>query len=149
MIMLLICLSSLFSYGLVGGRIPQMFATGLLSLSSEPWVIVVLLVGFLFLAGTFMDSTVLILLLTAILVPVATQLGLDPIHFGIVMVLTMTLGQLTPPEGAVLYIACSIFNCTIIDFVKESWLLLGVFIVILLAALFPQLTLFLPNLIYG
>lgn len=150
MIMLLICLSALFSYGLVWDRIPQMFATGLLSLSSEPWVIMVLLVGFLFVAGTFMDSTVLILLLTSILVPVATQLGLDPIHFGIVMVLTMTLGQLTPPEGAVLYIACSIFNCTIIDFVKESWLLLlGVLIVILLVALFPQLTLFLPNLIYG
>ncbi len=150
MIMLLICLSQLFSYGLVWERIPQMLATALLGISSEPWILMVVLVGFLFIAGTFMDSTVLILLLTAILVPIASQIGFDPIHFGIVVVLTMTIGQLTPPEGAVLFICCSIFNCTIVDFIKESWLLLlAVALVILAVAVFPQLTLFLPTLIYG
>ena len=150
MIMLLICMSQLFSYGLVWERIPQMLAAALLSISAEPWILMVVLVGFLFLAGTFMDSTVLILLLTAMLVPIATQIGFDPVHFGIVVVLTMTIGQLTPPEGAVLYICCSIFNCTIVEFAKGSWLLLlSVILVILAVAIFPQLTLFLPNLMYG
>ena len=150
MIMLLICLSSLFSYGLVYERIPQMLVQAMLGISTTPWVVMMILVAFLFLAGTFMDSTVLILLLTSTLVPVAHQMGIDPVHFGIVVVLTMTLGLLTPPEGAVLFISCSIFKCTIVDFVKESWLLLlSVGIVILLVVIFPQVSLFLPNLIYG
>ena len=67
-----------------------------------------------------MDSTVLILMLTPILIPVALQLNIDLVHFGIVMVLTLTIGLLTPPEGAVLYIICTVFECRIWDFVKES-----------------------------
>src|SRR5512138_2990477 len=124
MVMLLIALSATFSYGIVWDQIPQKMAEMMLMISSTPWVIMLIIIGFLLFAGTFMDSTVLILMLTSILTPVADQLHVDLVHFGIIMVLTLTMGLLTPPEGAVLYIVCTIFKCTLWDFVKEGWLLM-------------------------
>lgn len=149
MIMLLICLSGSFGYALTWERIPQVMMEFLLAISSSPTVIMGILVLFLLLAGMFMDSTVLILLLTSMLVPVAGQMGIDPIHFGIVMVLTLTCGLLTPPVGVVMYIVCSIFDCSIARYLKESiYLFLAMAGVILAVILFPQLTLWLPSILF-
>jgi tripartite ATP-independent transporter DctM subunit len=150
MIMLLIALSATFSYGIVWDQIPQKLAEFILGISDTPWVVMLIIIGFLIFAGTFMDSTVLILMLTSILVPVAQQLNIDLVHFGIIMVLTLTLGLLTPPEGAVLYIVCTIFRCTLWDFVKEGWLLMStVVVVVVLVVFWPDLALWLPNLTFG
>ena len=150
MVMLMIALSSTFSYGIIWERLPQQLAELMVGVSSVPWIAMLLIIVFLLLAGTFMDSTVLILMLTPILVPMALQLHIDLVHFGIVMVLTLTLGLLSPPEGAVLYIICSVFQCSIWDFMKESWLLqLAIVLVVVLVIFCPQLALWLPNLIFG
>ena len=150
MVMLLIALSAIFSYGIIWERLPQQLAELMVGVSSVPWIAMLLIIVFLLLAGTFMDSTVLILMLTPILVPMALQLHIDLVHFGIVMVLTLTLGLLSPPEGAVLYIICSVFQCSIWDFMKESWLLqLAIVLVVVLVIFWPQLALWLPNLIFG
>ena len=150
MVMLLIALSATFSYGMIWERLPQQMAEFMLSISQVPWVVMLIVILLLLIAGTFMDSTVLILMLTSILIPVAQQLGIDLVHFGIVMVLTLTLGLLTPPEGAVLYIICSIFECKIWDFVREGWLfMLSILVVSILVIFFPDLVLWLPNLIFG
>ncbi|MHB8772264.1 MAG: TRAP transporter large permease [Syntrophales bacterium] len=150
MIMLLIALSATFSYGIIWEQIPQQLAELMLGISDTPWIVMLIIIGFLLFAGTFMDSTVLILMLTSILVPVAQQLNIDLVHFGIIMVLTLTLGLLTPPEGAVLYIVCTIFRCTLWDFVKEGWLLmLSVVVVAVLVVFWPDLALWLPNLTFG
>ncbi|HJX41423.1 MAG TPA: TRAP transporter large permease [Anaerolineales bacterium] len=150
MVMLLIALSAIFSYGIIWERLPQQLAELMVGVSSVPWIAMLLIIVFLLLAGTFMDSTVLILMLTPILVPVALQLHIDLVHFGIVMVLTLTLGLLSPPEGAVLYIICSVFQCSIWEFMKESWLLqLAIVLVVVLVIFWPQLALWLPNLIFG
>ena len=139
MVMLLIALSATFSYGIVWDRIPQQMAQFMLGISTVPWVVMLIIIAFLLFAGTFMDSTVLILMLTSILIPVATQLNIDLVHFGIIMVLTLTLGLLTPPEGAVLYIVCSIFKCWLWDFVKEGWLfMLSIVVVVLLVIFWPD-----------
>lgn len=149
MIMLLICLSGSFGYALTWERIPQAMMEFLLAISNSPTIIMGILVVFLLVAGMFMDSTVLILLLTSMLVPVAGQMGIDPIHFGIVMVLTLTCGLLSPPVGVVMYIVCSIFNCSIITYIKESiFLFLAMAGVILAVILFPQLTLWLPSILF-
>jgi TRAP-type C4-dicarboxylate transport system permease large subunit len=109
-----------------------------------------IVIAFLLLAGTFMDSTVLILMLTSILIPVAQSLGIDLVHFGIIVVLTLTLGLLSPPEGAVLYIICTIFECKIWDFVREGWIFfLAIVLVVILVLFFPEIALWLPNLIFG
>jgi len=150
MVMLLIALSAIFSYGIIWERLPQQLAELMVGVSSVPWIAMLLIIVFLLLAGTFMDSTVLILMLTPILVPMALQLHIDLVHFGIVMVLTLTLGLLSPPEGAVLYIICSVFQCSIWEFMKESWLLqLAIVLVVVLVIFWPQLALWLPNLIFG
>ena len=150
MIMLLIALSATFSYGIVWDQIPQKLAEFMLGISDTPWVVMLIIVGFLLFAGTFMDSTVLILMLTSILVPVAQQLNVDLVHFGIIMVLTLTLGLLTPPEGAVLYIVCTIFRCTLWDFTREGLLLMASVVVVgLLVIFWPDLALWLPNLTFG
>lgn len=150
MVMLLIALSATFSYGIVWDQIPQKMAAMMLAVSTTPWVIMLIIIGFLLFAGTFMDSTVLILMLTSILTPVADQLKIDLVHFGIIMVLTLTIGLLTPPEGAVLYIVCTIFKCSLWDFVKEGWLLmLSIVAVVILVIFWPDLALWLPNLTFG
>jgi len=150
MVMLLISLSAPFSYGIVWDQIPQKMAEFMLGISNVPWMVMLIIIVFLLIAGTAMDSTVLILMLTSILTPIAEQVHVDLVHFGIIMVLTLTLGLLTPPEGAVLYIVCTIFKCSLWDFVKEGWLfMLSVVAVVVLVIFWPDLALWLPNLTFG
>jgi len=150
MIMLVINMSAIFSYGITWENIPQTLATFLLGVSSTPWVIMLIIILFLLVAGMFMDSTVLILLLTSILAPVAGTLGIDLVHFGIVMVLTLTVGLLTPPLGVVMFVVCSIFECSVGEFVRESWLFMVLVVLVVVLVIFiPELALFLPNLMFG
>jgi tripartite ATP-independent transporter DctM subunit len=150
MVMLLIALSAPFSYGIVWDQIPQKMAEFMLGISNVPWMVMLIIIVFLLIAGTAMDSTVLILMLTSILTPIAEQVNVDLVHFGIIMVLTLTLGLLTPPEGAVLYIVCTIFKCSLWDFVKEGWLFMfSVVVVVILVIFWPDLALWLPNLTFG
>ena len=150
MVMLLIALSATFSYGIVWEQIPQRMADFILGISITPWVVMLVIITFLLVAGTAVDSTVLILMLTSILVPVAEKVNVDLVHFGIIMVLTLTLGLLTPPEGAVLYIVCTIFRCSLWDFVREGWvLMLSIVVVVVMVIFWPDLALWLPNLTFG
>jgi TRAP-type C4-dicarboxylate transport system permease large subunit len=122
----------------------------ILGISNTPWVVMLIVIGFLLFAGTAVDSTVLILMLTSILVPVAEQVHVDLVHFGIIMVLTLTLGLLTPPEGAVLYIVCTIFKCSLWEFIREGWLfMLSTVLVVILVIFWPDLALWFPNLTFG
>jgi tripartite ATP-independent transporter DctM subunit len=150
MVMLLICMSAIFSYGLTWEQMPQALAEFMLDLSNVPWVIMLIIIAFLLVAGMFMDSTVLILLLTSILIPVAKAASIDLVHFGVIMVLTLTIGLLTPPVGVVMYIVCTIFQCTITELFKESWLLFVAVVAVVIACIFfPQFVLFVPDLIFG
>lgn len=150
MIMLIIAMSGTFSFGLTWDQIPQQLATLLLGISTTPWVVLLIIMAFLIIAGMFMDSTVLIMLLTSILIPVASKVGLDLVHFGIVMVMTLTVGLLTPPVGVVMYVVSSIFECSIGDYMKESvWLFVAIAIALGLMFFFPDLVLFLPNMLFG
>jgi tripartite ATP-independent transporter DctM subunit len=150
MVMLLISLSAPFSYGIVWDQIPQKMAEFMLGISNVSWIVMLIIIVFLLIAGAAIDSTVLILMLTSILTPIAEQVNVDLVHFGIIMVLTLTLGLLSPPEGAVLYIVCTIFKCSLWDFVKEGWLfMLSVVVVVVLVIFWPDLALWLPNLTFG
>lgn len=150
MIMMLIAMSAIFSYGLTWDMIPQQMAEFMLGISTVPWVSLLIIIAFLLVAGMFMDSTVLILLLTSILIPIANEVGLDLVHFGIVMVMTLTIGLLTPPVGVVMYIVCTIFECSLQDFVKESKLLfVAVLMVVIMIIFIPDLVLFIPDMIFG
>jgi TRAP-type C4-dicarboxylate transport system permease large subunit len=96
------------------------------------------------------DSTVIILLLTSILVPIMSQVGVDLVYFGVIMVVTCAIGLLTPPVGVAMYSVCSIMECSVGEYMRESWPFLFVLLVLIaLLTFFPAVTLFIPNLIFG
>jgi len=150
MIMFLIAMSGLISYGITWEMIPQLLSQFFLGISDNPQVILSIVMIFLLFLGTMIDSTVIILLLTSMLVPVMSQIGVDLVYFGVIMVITCAIGLLTPPVGVAMYSVCSIMECSVGDFTKESWpFLVALILVILLLILFPGIVTFIPNLIFG
>ncbi len=150
MIMFLIALSGLISYGITWEMIPQLLSQFLLGISESQYIITSIILLFLLFLGMVIDSTVIILLLTSILVPVMKQIGVDLVYFGVVMVITCAIGLLTPPVGVAMYSVCSIMECSVGEYMKESWpFLLALVLLIVLMVFFPQVVLFIPNLIFG
>jgi tripartite ATP-independent transporter DctM subunit len=150
-VMFIIALSAIFSYGIVWERIPEEIAEFLLGVSgSNPYVLLTIIVIFLIIAGMFVDGAVLILMLTPIFLPIALKAGFDPVHFGLIFVLTITMGNMTPPVGAAMYAGCTILDCSIQDYMKESLsFFVGTIVTILILIIFPEITLYLPNLMFG
>ena len=150
MIMFLIALSSLISYGITWEMIPQLLSKFLLTLSENKNIITALVLLFLLFLGMVVDSTVIILLLTSILIPIMSQIGVDLVYFGVIMVVTCAVGLLTPPVGVSMYSVCSILECSVGDYVKESWpFFLALVILIVFLVFFPSVVLVIPNLIFG
>ncbi|MFA6844191.1 MAG: TRAP transporter large permease, partial [Sphaerochaetaceae bacterium] len=112
-IILIIAFSGIFSYALTYGNVPRILSQFLLGITTNPQLMVLLMLGFLFLTGMLVDSNVNILLLTPIFLPVVQQMGIDPVHFGICMMTIVTMGCMTPPVGTAIYIVCGIHNCSI------------------------------------
>ena len=150
MIMLIIICSSIFGYVIIVNRAPQSIAIFLAQITSNPQLMLLIIIFFLVVAGMFMEPTVNTLLLTPIFLPIAKSLGIDPVHFGLVMMTTITLGSMTPPVGVVLYTVCSILECPTDEYIKESIpFVLSVIALLVLMAFFPKIVLFLPDLVFG
>ncbi len=149
-IMFIIAMSGIFGYGLAYDRIGDLFSGFMLGLSSSQTIVLFLVIGALLVAGMIIESVVIILLFTSVLLPMVTQLGVDPVHFGLIMMLMVTLGLVTPPVGVSMYTVCSITDTPIEKYVKESIpFIVAILIVDILIILFPQIALFLPDLIFG
>jgi len=109
-VMLLIAASMAMSWVMAYQNIPQNITAFLLALTDNP-ILILLIINIILLAvGTFMDMTPAVLIFTPIFLPIATSLGMDPIHFGIMMVLNLSIGLCTPPVGSVLFVGCSVAN---------------------------------------
>ncbi len=146
MIMLIILMSGMIGYAIIFEQMPQSIAQGLLGLSSEPLVIFTLILVMLFVAGLFIESTVLVLLLTPIFVPIVQKIGVDPVHFGVLMMTIVTLGSMTPPVGVAMYTVCALLDCDIGSYVKESLpFVLAILLLVAALVLLPDLVLFLPR----
>ncbi|MTI62049.1 MAG: TRAP transporter large permease [Firmicutes bacterium] len=149
-IMLIIICSNAFGYALVTGRVPQTLAELIINVSSNSYVVLFIILAFVFVAGMFMEATANVLILTPIFLPIITNLGFDPVHFGILFMILVTMGGMTPPIGVTMYTTCSILQCPIETYTKESILFLGAVIILLgVLAFFPQVVLFLPNIVFG
>ena len=128
-------------------NIPQSVAEGLLSLSVNKFVILIIINLLLLFVGVFMDLTPAILIFTPIFLPVAVNLGIDPIHFGMIMVLNLSIGVCTPPVGTVLFVGCSISKIGIEKVIPSLLPMYAIMIIVLLLITFiPNLTLWLPRL---
>jgi TRAP-type C4-dicarboxylate transport system permease large subunit len=118
----------------------------MLGLSSNPTVVFMLILFMLFVAGLFIESTVLVLLLTPIFVPIITHIGVDPVHFGVLMMIIVTLGSMTPPVGVAMYTVCSLLDTDVGDYVKESVPFVAAVLALVVALIFfPDLVLFVPR----
>lgn len=129
-------------------NIPQNVSEGLLTISSNPFVILLIINFILLFVGIFMDMTPAVLIFTPIFLPVVTtQLGMDPIHFGIIMVLNLSVGLCTPPVGSVLFIGCSVNNIKIEKVIKPLIpLFFAMVAVLMMVTYMPQLSLWFPSL---
>ncbi|MGD8110458.1 TRAP transporter large permease [Vibrio sp. TRT 17S01] len=149
-IMLIISFSGIFGYIIVNNQIPQYLSQEILSITTHKYFLLIVILTFLAIIGMFMEATVNVLLLTPIFLPIVQGVGVDPVHFGILMMTIVTLGGMTPPVGVAMFTACSILDCPTKSYIKESVpFLLAIFLLILVLILLPDVVLFLPNLAYG
>lgn len=146
-VMLLIAASMSMSWVMSYENIPQSISDALLGISDNRIVILLIINLILLFVGIFMDMTPAVLIFTPIFLPVVTKLGMDPTHFGIIMVLNLCIGLCTPPVGSVLFVGVGVAKTTIEKVVKPLLpLFLAMIIALFLVTYIPQLTLWLPEL---
>lgn len=147
-VLFLVATSSAMSQLLTAEQVPQLVSNTLLSLSDNPIVILLIINIALLLVGTFMDITPAILIFTPIFLPVAVDLGLDPIHFGILLIANLSIGLCTPPVGTCLFVGCSVGEAKIAQ-VSKAMLPFYVAMVLVLIAItyIPAISLWLPSLV--
>lgn len=149
-IMFIIICSNAFGYAIVTGQVPQTLARMITSVSENKYIVLLIVMLFVFFVGMFMEATANVLLLTPIFLPIITSYGIDPVHFGVMYMILITMGGMTPPIGVTMYTTCSILDCSIEVYTKEAIPFIAAIVILLfLLAAFPQLVLFLPNLVYG
>ncbi len=147
-VLILIAASSAFGLCLTKLRVPDMAAQFILSVSNSPVVIAVLLNVILLILGCIMDMAPIILITTPILLPIAVSIGIDPIQFGIIIVLNCGIGLLTPPVGAVLFIGSAVGKVPMEKVVKATLpFYLCMIVALMLVTFIPQISLFLPSLL--
>lgn len=145
-VMLLIMSAAILGHITIIDQIPQSLAEVLTTVTENPYGILFLLLVFIAVSGMIFDGSVIILLLTPILLPIAMEAGFDPIHFGIIFVVLTLLGANTPPVGICMYTVCGILNCNTVSFVRASLpYLIAFFLFIGLLVAFPSLIMFLPD----
>ncbi|WP_431124148.1 TRAP transporter large permease [Flagellimonas flava] len=146
-VMLLIGASMSMSWALSYENIPQDISTALLALSDNKIMVLIIINLLLLFVGIFMDMTPAVLIFTPIFLPIVTKLGIDPVHFGIIMILNLCIGLCTPPVGSVLFVGVGIAKTTIEKVVKPLLpLFVAMIIALFLITYFPQLSLWLPKL---
>jgi tripartite ATP-independent transporter DctM subunit len=149
-VMMIISAANAFGFYLAWQQIPMRAAELVLGISREPIVFLMMINLFLLVAGMFMDGAMLLVLLTPLLMPMVQAYGIDPVHFGIMLVLNIEIGAVTPPVGIVMYTATSIAGVNIEDFAREALPLYAALIAVLLIITFiPELSLWLPGLVFG
>ena len=141
--------ASIFAWILTSNRVPEAAASLLLGVSDRPWVILLMINFVLLVVGCFMETVAAITILTPVLLPVAVAIGVDPVHFGVIMVLNLMLGLLTPPVGMVLYVLSRVSG---IPFercvVATAPFLIPLVACLLLMTFVPALAMWLPTLLY-
>jgi TRAP-type transport system large permease protein len=149
-VMFLLALSAIFGYGIVFERIPEVISNWMLGITDNANVVMVMIVLLILVAGTFMEGSVLIIMLTPIFLPLVMKYGIDPVHFGLVFIIAATIGNYTPPVGAAMFVTCQVLRCPISEYTRESTpFLIAVSIVTLLLIFVPEVVLLVPNLIFG
>ena len=149
-LMFIIASASLFGWILAREGVPQALAAGFLAVSQEPWAVLLMINVLLFLLGCFMEPLTVMVILVPIFLPLIQQLGIDPVHFGVVVTLNLMIGLITPPVGMVMFVIIGLTNISIERFARAVLPFLGALVLVLLLVTYvPSAVLFLPDLIMG
>ncbi len=144
-VFMLIGTSMAMSYVLAHENIPQTISAALLGLSNSPIVILLIINLLLLFVGTFMDMTPAVLIFTPIFLPIVTQLGVHPIHFGIIMILNLCIGICTPPVGSCLFVGCGIAETSITKVIRPIMpFFLAMIVVLFIITYIPQISMIIP-----
>jgi tripartite ATP-independent transporter DctM subunit len=148
MVMTLIAFAASVGYVMALMQVPARVTAMLLTLSSDKNVILLLINVLLLVLGCLLDMAPSILICTPILLPVVVKFGVDPVHFGMIMLLNLGIGLCHPPVGAILFVGCAVGRVTIEQVVREIWPFYAVmFIVLMLVTYIPSISLWLPRLL--
>jgi tripartite ATP-independent transporter DctM subunit len=145
-VMILIGFAAAFGYIMTLMMIPQQITAAFTSISKEPWAILLMINVLLLVLGTLMDMAPLILIMTPILLPVVTSIGVDPVHFGMIMMVNLGMGLITPPVGAVLFVGAAIAKLPIEQVTKALFPFFGAMLFVLgMVTYVPAISLWLPK----
>jgi tripartite ATP-independent transporter DctM subunit len=150
LIMLIILMSGMVGFATIYLQVPQNLASWMLAGITDPAMIVLVILLFLLIAGLALDSTVMVLLLTPIFVPIVVKVGMDPVHFGILMMSIVTLGGMTWPSGSAMFAVCALMDVSIEEYSIESIPFIAAICGLIAVLVFlPGVVLWLPNLAFG
>ena len=145
-ILFIIASASIFGWVLAAEQIPQHFANGLFSLTNNYYLVILLINIMLLILGMFMETIAIIIIVVPVLMPVVNSLGMDPVHFGVMLAVNLAIGANTPPVGVDLLAACRIGGVNLEGTLKYVASFVGVMVIaLILIVLFPSLVLFVPN----
>jgi tripartite ATP-independent transporter DctM subunit len=148
MLMFIVATSTLLGWYLTNQRIPQEIAEAILGLSDSPWVVLLAINVFFLLAGTIIHGTPAILMLVPIFLPLADSLGIDRVHFGLILTINLGIGQQTPPVASVVLITCAIARISIAQIIPSMmWFIGAMLVALVLINVFPAISLWLPSVI--
>lgn len=148
MVLLLIACAMVFGQILTREGIPGQIAAFFINLTSDPFMFLMITNVLLLIVGTFMETNAAIIILAPIFLPVIVSLGINPVHFGIVMTINLAIGMITPPLGVNLFVACGITKLKIEELIKANWGYLAASIIMLtFLTYFPKITMILPELL--
>jgi len=150
MLMFIITNAMLFGHVLTTEQIPQYIAQAILNAGMAPWMFLIVVNVLLLIGGSFMEPSGLLLIMAPILFPIAVKLGIDPIHLGVIMVVNMEVGMITPPVGLNLFVLVGITEMNLVEIIQAvlPWLLILLTFLMIITYI-PSISLFLPNLING
>jgi C4-dicarboxylate transporter DctM subunit len=150
MLMFIIANAMLFAHVLTTERIPHAITEAIVAAGLPSWAFLVVVNILLLIAGNFMEPSAILLIMAPILFPIAMQLGIDPVHLGIIMVVNMEIGLITPPVGLNLFVTSGITGMSILEVVRAALPWLGILLLFLILITYvPAISTFLPNLLYG
>jgi C4-dicarboxylate transporter DctM subunit len=148
LVMLLIATATAFGVILTREQIPSAMAKFFISITTDPFMFLVIVNVLLLIIGTFIETNAAIILLAPILFPVVLELNINPIHFGIIMVINLAIGMVTPPLGVNLFVACGLSGLKVESILSYVWkYLIGLLIFLLFLTYFPGITLWLPKIL--
>jgi len=146
-VMIIIASAKVFGYFLTLERIPQIITEGLMSFTDNKFILLIVINLLLLFIGMFIEGGAALVILAPLLVPAVTSMGINPLHFGVIFIVNIMIGGLTPPFGSMMFTVCSIVDVKLEDFVKEVWpFIVSLLVVLLLVTYSENIALLIPNL---